>query len=372
VVKEVNGNVYKTPLNHPALVDLGLILKQARDEKRYPQPLSSGKACSDAAVFTRASRYIMYAAAAYQTGEEDILKAIQGEDEEDRSVEVRHVYRSPKGGKRSCPSFFIATTSQREVVLCLRGTATMPEAITEAVGETAEELQGDVNADLFAQAQQVLVEAQEPLEAALRGDGMAKAKGTSLALVGHSVGGGVAIMATLLAFRPDSYLEKLANAGKVRCYAFGAPPTFAGKVSPKCAASVFSFVNGMDCVPRTSNGSIAKLLQAVRIVDEHEMETGDRVKVLHPQGEQLEGASFADYAEVPEELRTELRSLYGVGTILLMFKGRNGNRLCEKVSPELLDRILMHPDMVSDHVVTGYEESITETLMQLQRSKGCC
>lgn len=370
VVKETNASVYKAPLDHPALLDLGLIMKQCYEEERYKKPLPPGKSFGEIPVFMRATRYAKYAKAAYENGEEEILKSIQGDAEDfGGNVEILHIYRSAGGPKDTCPSFFAAADKGTgEIVVSICGVATMPEAITEAVGETTPFLNGAANEALLAKSSQLLQQAQEPLQKALEGN----AKG-AVSFVGHGIGGGIAALATVQAFGEGSFLQKFATAGRVKCYAFGPPPTFepANKVPPKCAAAIYTFVNNMDCIPRASLGSIGKLLQAVRKVDALQYETGDRVQLLKADSETTQ-EELPDFEELPDELKPELTSLYGLGTVLVLYKNGDGKRICEKVSADTMDRILMHPGMIDDHLMIGYEEAISETFLQLNSNKGCC
>lgn len=375
----INEQTFKMQPQYPFLVSLGMVMVQCDSEPRYKQPPSSGKKFIDMAVLMRAARYARYAAAAYCTEKEDILKVIQGGEEDfNGNVEVLHVYTSdlapPKSANKAlAPSFFIASDkASGDVVLSIRGRTALPEALADAVAGTSEFMEGSAHEGMAASSKELIEHSKDLLENALKNS----AKGT-LAIVGHSMGAGVAILATLQAFGGEgSQVEQLLSSGKAKCYAFAPPPVVAPdcKFPAKRASAICSFVNGMDAVPRASLGAVGRLLMAVRQVDELKVEMPTRLDFLRGGETAPALERLSDYDQIPEELGAEFKSLSlnGVGTTVLLFKGEDGKMNCEIAPPELSDRMLLHRNMALDHPMARYEESITEALMQLQRSKGCC
>jgi len=370
VLKRMHEEVFKMPSQHPVFVNLGMVMKQSVDEGRCNQLPTSGKKFTESAVLMRASRYARYAMAANHSDEKDILKAIQGGegDELDGHVEMLYVYNNAEKTKdvATCPSFFIAKDkSTSDIVLSVRGGATLQDALVDSVGSAAPFLDGHAHSRLLASAQKVLEKAREVLESAFE-----DASNCSLTFVGHGTGAGVALLATLQAFGESPIVQKLAATNMAKCYAFSAPPVFSGEVPDQLLPNIYSFVYGKDMIPRASLGSMGKLLVALKQVDELEMGTPARLQVL--EGSDQAPESFPDHLDIPEELSGELRSLHGVGTILSLSKNAQGNMSCDRVQREQMDRILLHENMFKDHMMAGYEEAIMEVLMQLQKSKGCC
>jgi hypothetical protein len=168
-------------------------------------------------------------------------------------------------------------------------------------------------------------------------------------------------------------VAKLLEGGTAKCFAFGPPPVYepANQVSPKVASCIYSFVNNMDCIPRTCLGTVGKLLMAVREVDELSLDMAARMDVI--RGSEPTEHAIPDHGEIPEELQSEFKCLYGMGTMVLIFKDAAGRMHAERCpSAPFFDKILMHPEMAQNHFITSYEESISETLMQQQKTKGCC
>lgn len=376
MLKQTNEVVFKTPTRHSFVVNLGMVMLQCKTETRYKQPLASGTKFADIAVLQRAARYLKFAAAAYVAEtKEDIFKVIHGEDEEDGidlsgNLDVLHVYTSENAGE--CPSFFIAADKQTgDVVLSISGGTSVEDSISESAAQTTSLtsfLDGYANERLLAVSQKVIEQAKEPLENALNAS-----EKPSLAIVGHSAGAGAATLAMLQGFGDDSVVNDLISKGKVKCYSFGSPPVFAAGEKPlpaKTVSAIYNFVNGMDCVPRTSVGSIGKLLMAVRAVDEFHFTTEERLKIM--SGEVETQDYFPDYKEIPLDMEAELRCLPPTGTTVLLYKADGVKMVCEKLTKGQLDRILIHELMFKDHHLAAYEESIDECLMQLQRTKGCC
>lgn len=380
MLKQTNEVVFKTPTKHSFIVNLGMIMLQCKMEQRYKRPLASGTKFTEIAVLQRAARYLKFAAAAYvATNADDVLKVVHGEDEEEEgldlsgNLEVLHVYASED--VQACPGFFIASDKQTgDIVLSIGGGTSVEDSISEAAAQTtslASFLGGYANERLLKVAEKVIELAKEPLENAIKG--MEK---PSLAIVGHSAGAGAATLAMLQGFGEGSVVNGLLSNGKVKCYSFGSPPVFAAGEKPlpdgvrRTVSSIYNFVNGMDCVPRTSVGSIGKLLVAVRAVDEFHYTTEERLKIL--SGEEETEDYFPDYKEIPIDMEAELRCLPPTGTTVLLYKADGVKMVCEKLTKGQLDRILIHENMFKDHHLSAYEDSIDEMLMQLRGAKGCC
>lgn len=368
VLKTMNEQVFKTPTKHSMLANVGIIVHQCKAEPRHTVPISNGKNFTDMAVLMKTGRYAKYATAAYKTDHINILKAIQDVEEEsdlDPNMEILHAYSAPEGSK--CPSFFIVfDKAANDVILSIRGSGVMQDALPDTLGDTVPFLDGLANEVLVAKAKEVVAKAKEPLEQSLN-------KGpNSLAIVGHCTGGGVASLVTLMGFGGDTAADKMLASGKAKCHAFGPPPVFdpVDKGWPKSAAAVYTYINGMDMIPRTSKASTGRLLMAARKVDDIDMDMEGRLKVIG--GKDPAPENVPDDEDIPEEFASELKSLCLVGTIIVLYKDREKKVHCETASVDKINRILLCSDMSKHHLMSHYEDSIEETLVMLQRNKGCC
>jgi hypothetical protein len=344
-------------VNYPFLVNLGMILKQVEQERRYTQPITSQFKFLDMQVMRKAARYARFASAANLDGRKSIAQYIGG-----IAVEDIKFYHSQSSN--SCPAFFIACDPEtNEIVLCIQGSTTAADALPEVVGSKESFLGGRAHAGILEKAK-CLFDAVKDHVVKLSQELPRK----SVAIVGHSIGAATAVLAMILLSHDGSPLSKLMAASKVKCYAFAPPPIFEPlwALPPWVHASTYSFVNGMDCVPRMCLGTVSKLFLAMKQVDSLPMSAVERLAFL--RGEKELKYQLPDYVEVPQELQSSLGSLFGIGMIILFYRNEDGRLQSETITPTMIDRILLHPCMVTDHLMTAYEESTVEACMQL-RSK---
>lgn len=381
LLNNMNDQIFQKPLKHDALVNLGMIVTQCKQEERYTRPLMSGKKFTDMAVLMKAHRFASYARAACKNREEEILKIIE-EDAMGGNIQIHHV-QMPTGrlamptGKldlakgRACPGYFIATDkASNEIVLSIRGKALPHDAIHDITTETVPFLEGTTLKKQLASCEELIKQSKEHLEAALQAS-----PDCGLSVVGHGLGAGIAVLATVQAFGEGSAVESLLKKGKVKCYAFSPPPIFepVGSLLMHRTSAIYSFINGMDCVARASPATLGKLLLAVRSVDDLTIDHPTRLDFLGGDAEEdAVTHKLPDVQDLPEDLGKELKSLSCIGTTILLFKAKDGRMNCEKLVGSGIDRILIHPDMATDYKMESYEESLGEVLVQLQATKGCC
>mmetsp|Transcript_53265 Transcript_53265/g.105886 ORF Transcript_53265/g.105886 Transcript_53265/m.105886 type:complete len:399 (+) Transcript_53265:63-1259(+) len=360
VDKAVNGGV---SLTHPCLISLHMILKQVEQDCRYKKPITSGSQFTDILVLRKARRYAQFCSAAQLKGKQQIAGYIGSLEPEDITF-----IREGQGLTGANPSFFVADDPETDdIICCIRGTNTAAEALRDANGARQPFLGGQVHAALLEKAKFVVRGAQDEMLRLLKDQ---PRKG--LAICGHSVGAGVAILATILLCGDGSPFARLMAARKVRCFAFAAPPTFepVWALPPWVHASTWSFVCNMDCVPRACLGTLGKLFFAVQQVDA--MAFSPLQRALFLKGDVNLPQTLPDCGEVPKELRDELGSLFGVGTILALFKDDEGITQVETCTPPMTDRLLIHPAMANDHNMQGYEQAIDAVFHRLRKKGMCC
>mmetsp|Transcript_139942 Transcript_139942/g.390134 ORF Transcript_139942/g.390134 Transcript_139942/m.390134 type:complete len:400 (-) Transcript_139942:102-1301(-) len=365
-VSELLGMVDKTisggkSMNNPVLVNLGMILKQVEQERRYTQPITSQFKFGDVKVMRKAARYARFASASYFEDKKNISEYIGSLSAED--IKYLHNSDSPL-----CPSFFVAADPETgEIVLCIRGTSTAADALSDVVCTKEPFLGGRAHSGILESAKHV-VEAAKDHVVRLSQESPRK----SIAIVGHSLAAGTAVLTTILLSGDGSPFSRLMAAAKVKCFAFAPPPVFEPlwALPPWVHASTYSFVNNMDCVPRACLGTLSKLFLAMKQVDALPMTPLQRLAFL--RGDYELEHQLPDYVEIPQELQTSLGSLFGVGMIILFYRGEDGQTHCETITPAMTDRILLHPDMVNDHLMSGYEKSTAEVCAQLKSKVFCC
>ncbi|KAJ8608900.1 hypothetical protein CTAYLR_005311 [Chrysophaeum taylorii] len=175
---------------------------------------------------------------------------------------------NPKKPATRAPAFFVAySPSRRAVVVSVRGTADVGDALTDLVCG-AKPLAGDpsrlAHAGIADAATAVLREVDDAAAEALAG----APPGTPLVFTGHSLGGGVALVAAVLASERAGLAPRLeARLGdrEVRAVAFSPPPV----VTPGAdRANLVSLFVGDDVVPSLSLRSVSVLLRELDVLDE--------------------------------------------------------------------------------------------------------
>jgi len=359
VDKAVSGG---TSMTHPCLVNLGMIIKQVEQEGRYPKPITSGSKFTDLGVLRKASRYAVFASAAYCNSKRAMAEYVGSLDAEDIK------YLRDDSSFLGNPSLFIADDPETDdIVLCIRGTASAADALQEVVCSKEPFLGGKVHAGVLEKAKFVVKVVQDELVKVSR-DSPRK----GIAVVGHSLGAAIAILATILLCGDGSPFAQHMSARKVKCYAFAPPPTFEPlwALPPWVHASTYTFVHNMDCVPRACLGTLSKLFLAVKEVDSLSLSALQRMVYL--RGDYELPQTLPDYVDIPNELQDTLASLFGIGTIITLYRAEDGAMQCETCTPSMIDRLLMHPEMAGDHMMGLYEKAIDDAYTQLRSKKLCC
>lgn len=176
-----------------------------------------------------------------------------------------------------CPGHFIAVDKpRRTIVLGVRGTASISDAITDAVGmpEAMSECPGLTAHQATLKSARVVLEKVRPtlLEAFKRHPGFA------LVVTGHSLGAGTATLCAIILKSPSGTLPSNPT---LKCFAY-APLKVAGDTDHQAikGVEIHNFVNRSDIVPRLSTSSVYGLCLECMEVDKLNLSFMDRVSLV--------------------------------------------------------------------------------------------
>ncbi|CAN0130781.1 unnamed protein product, partial [Ectocarpus sp. 4 AP-2014] len=161
------------------------------------------------------------------------------------------------------PAYVLTVDHATEsVVLSIRGTFSMQDTVTDLVCDSADFMGGSCHRGLRQGAEMLLADAKSDVRHQLN-----QHKGYRLVVTGHSLGGGVSILLTMMLLRRRSELGLVST--RVLCYAFAPPPVFGPleKLSGETQRAIRSFVFGNDMVCRMSLASAYELFRDLKEVE---------------------------------------------------------------------------------------------------------
>lgn len=334
---------------YPLLLNLGMIFKHADLEGRYARPPTSGLRFDKRQVMRKAARCAKFVSAACLGERAAIAEYVGGLQAED----IRYL-RVPSASK--CPGLLVAVDScGAEIVLCIWAHMPAFEELTDIACVLEPFHRGSAHAGMLAYARSVVEDVQDAI-ISLSLEFPRKA----IAIVGHGFGAGIAVLVMMLLAREGCPLSRAMRASRVQCFAFGPPPTFEPlwALPAWVRASTYAFVHGMDCVPRTCLSSVSRLFMAVKHVDSLPMTALQRLAFL--QGSLDLEYPLPDNMDLPDDLGKQPNSLLVVGTVILFYRGEDGEPRCDMVTPTLIHQLLVHRDMANDHIMPLYEQATAD------------
>jgi hypothetical protein len=178
------------------------------------------------------------------------------------------------------PGHYVAVdTVKKAVILGVRGTTTLHDVLTDAAGEPEkmDEYPGvQTHEAMLASAREVLKLTRETIDEALNAN-----KGFELLVTGHSLGAGTAILCTLLLQSKSSTEMK----PKPRCFAYAPPPVCSEPDAPGIRdATIYSFRNDFDVVPRASLSNVCRLALELEAVDQIAFGAKERIMAATTTG----------------------------------------------------------------------------------------
>ncbi|CAM9246385.1 unnamed protein product [Ectocarpus fasciculatus] len=161
------------------------------------------------------------------------------------------------------PAYVLTVDHATEsVVLSIRGTFSMQDTVTDLVCDSTDFMGGSCHRGLRQGAEMLLADAKSDVLQQLN-----RHRGYRLVVTGHSLGGGVSILLTMMLLRRRSELGL--GPTRVLCYAFAPPPVFGPleKLSGETQRAIRSFVFGNDMVCRMSLASAYELFRDLKEVE---------------------------------------------------------------------------------------------------------
>uniref|UniRef100_A0A7S2TJX1 sn-1-specific diacylglycerol lipase n=1 Tax=Lotharella oceanica TaxID=641309 RepID=A0A7S2TJX1_9EUKA len=208
-----------------------------------------------------------------------------GISEEDVAF-LRPAYETSSGHASLCPMHFVAIDSEtKAVILSIRGTASLSDALTDLLCAPRKMLGGVAHDGILRSAFAVLGHVSARLVEILRDH-----PGFKLVVTGHSLGGGVALVLALLLKAAqeqdrDGRIPKLPLDVLIEAYAFGPPPVFTplSELKQEWQQGIYTFVHGMDVVPRLSFVSVLETFRRLQAIDDLKIDAFTRVRAIaHP------------------------------------------------------------------------------------------
>ena len=273
------------------------------------------------------------------------------------------------------PSSYVSVDHHHKwVVLAVRGTFHSSDALTDACADEIEFLDGWAHAGMCAAAWNMIKEQLSRLALALH-----KYPGYELVTTGHSMGGGVAALFTMLLHSDDADVEKAAIAGmaegldpesdrafnveeilgairRSRCYTIASPSLVSLNLSLKCSPYVTSAICGKDIVPRLSIDNVKNLVD--QLVGAAPLNR--TINAFKKVGMEMIGGSTVG-AETETcndfELRNHSSSSFMVppGTVIhLRHLNSEAGPVSEVRHPTAFTQIHLSPRMFLDHFPTIY------------------
>ena len=289
------------------------------------------------------------------------------------------------------PSSYIAVDHEYKwVVLAVRGTFHSSDALTDACADEAAFLNGWAHAGMCAAAWNMTAQQLPKLALALHQN-----PGYELITTGHSMGGGVAALFTMLLHSDDSDVEKAAIAGlsegfdptsdlefnletiletvkRAKCYTIASPSLVSLNLSMEAESFITSAICGKDIVPRLSIDNVKNLVDQLVGAAPLNRTINAMKKVGEIIGGNASSTSLEEDSNNEFELRNHSSSSFMVppGRVIhLRHLNAESGPVSEIRHPTAFTQIQLSPRMFLDHFPTIYT-SILQRICDLSREEG--
>jgi len=189
-------------------------------------------------------------------------------------IDVRDIVDAEWRGTEFSPSSFVAVDRrEKRVILSIRGTWEIHDALTDVSSSSVKFLNGWAHSGIVASAWQVVKRMLPAAAAAL-----VERSDFEFMVTGHSLGGGVAACVTMLMHSEDRDLELLAmrnlegvdesaredvlrRMAECRCVCIASPSVSSMNLSEAASDYITCVVAGADVIPRVCHASVRRLLR---------------------------------------------------------------------------------------------------------------
>ena len=250
-----------------------------------------------------------------------------------------------------CPKFILFLDHQVEsIVLSIRGTFCLKDAILDAVADEESFLHGKAHKGILHGAQKILSKVLDTIK-----ENIHQYPSYSLTITGHSLGAGTAELITMEIMSIPGLIP---DTTKVQCIALAPPPVFRSQteIPSKISSAINIYVNNYDCVPRLSLASVARLLAAVRAVDDLGLSLTEQLAILTDRCEDTD--KIEKINEVVAKVHQDrFPDLDHPGTVYHIQKSDENQKPVILLSKSKIftQSILLLENMILDHLHTSYE-----------------
>jgi len=267
---------------------------------------------------------------------------------------VEHFTDDGDGGH--CPKFLLFLDHQTSsLVLAIRGTFSLKDAILDAVAEDVPFLTGWAHQGILSGAQLILSKVSERLIEVLA---QPEFSNYSLVVTGHSLGAGTAELITMELMRSN-----LLGGREVRCVALAPPPVFRSDLAlpSNISSAIQIYVNNYDLVPRLSMASVARLLATVREVDSLGLSLPEQLAILTDRDTAAVRRNLETLRQIIRTQRQSFPDLEHPGTIYHIRRSKTDQKkqlVYPSKSKAFTRAILLLENMIVDHLHSSYEATI--------------
>ena len=252
-----------------------------------------------------------------------------------------------------CPKFLLYIDHDtRNLVLAIRGTFSVKDAVLDAVAEEEEFLGGRAHKGILSGARIILSQVVDPIKTFL-----AAHPDYSLVVTGHSLGAGTAELITMELMITGA----LTN---VHCIALAPPPVYRSDQGlPEHVMSVIDiYINNYDCVPRLSLASVARMLASIRAVDSLGYSLTDQLRILLDSA--MDNEELVKISEAVTRIKQDqFPDLEHPGNVYhIQSQGVGGDKHTIYLSKSRIftQSILLLDNMITDHLHTTYESILSQ------------
>ncbi|KAJ3361692.1 hypothetical protein HDU91_003801 [Kappamyces sp. JEL0680] len=250
------------------------------------------------------------------------------------------------------PNFFVFHDSPKQAVhLCVRGTFSLKDALTDLNGEYVEFMGGLAHKGMLQAALYIRDHFWKEMKGWIR---LTRSK--TLHLSGHSLGGAVCALFAMLI--RDDLASEMGPDFRCAAYLFACPPCVSPDLAKRFEDCIFVYNNQHDPVPKLSYGAVmdfkSMLVHSSLLVKDKSMTPEDRIEALHQHAEMLKRENKNIRLVVP-------------GRIYFMYKTVEGTYAVEKSIREHFDLIHLKLDMVYHHFPNKYHNSLSKSIIHLSQ-----